>query len=115
MVGEHVLQVQAPGYEEEKRTLSVKSGEPQRLLVELRALSAAPAHPGPALATQAVRDEPDDDGSLWSSPWLWVGVAAVLAGGAVAGVLLAQDDGDAGSPQPVPGDIGGIVQTLRAR
>ena len=27
-VGEHVLQVQAPGYEEEKRTLSVKSGEP---------------------------------------------------------------------------------------
>jgi hypothetical protein len=102
-VGEHVLEVQAPGYQEEKRALSVTGGEPQRIVIELQQTQAAPL-----LATSA--QPPLQEHSVWNSPWLWTGVGAVVVGGVVAAVLLSS----AGTKPiaPIAGDIGGIVQTL---
>jgi hypothetical protein len=102
-VGEHVLQVQAPGYEEEKRALSVRGGEVERIVIELKETPAAPLL---ATSAQPAREER----SVWSSPWLWTGVGAVVAGGVLAAVLLSS--GGTKTSAPIPGDIGGIVQTL---
>ena len=103
-VGEHVIEVRAEGYRDEKRVLSVKGGEHEGLTIELRAVRA-----GPELATRAL-PAADDEGSLWSSPWLWTGVGALVAGGVIAVVLVASD-GD--EPGLEPGDVGGVVTTLR--
>jgi tetratricopeptide (TPR) repeat protein len=102
-VGEHVLEVQAPGYQEEKRALNVTGGEAQRIVIELQPIQAAPAL---ATSAQPARREQ----SVWNSPWLWTGVGAVVAGGVVAAVLLSS--GGTKPIAPISGDIGGIVQTL---
>jgi tetratricopeptide (TPR) repeat protein len=103
-VGEHVLRVQAVGYADEARAISVKGGEAQRLTLELRA-----AAPAAALAASA----PPDRASLWSSPWLWTGVGALIAGGVITAVVIGAGNDDA--REPIRGDIGGVVQTLGSR
>ena len=102
-VGEHVLQVQAPRYQEEKRALSVKGGEAVRIVIELKETPAAPR-----LATSAQPQR--DERSVWSSPWLWTGVGAVVVGGVLTAVLLSS--GGTKTSAPISGDIGGVVQTL---
>jgi hypothetical protein len=104
VVGEHVLEVQAPGYQEEKRALSVTGGDAQRIVIELQPIQAAPL-----LATSAQPAKQEQ--SVWNSPWLWTGVGAVVVGGVVAAVLLSSGGGTK-SIAPISGDIGGIVQTL---
>lgn len=108
-VGEHTLEVSAPGFENERRALSVKGGEAQAVSVVLRAIE--PPRAAPLSATQPVSPR-DDDASLWSSPWLWVGVSAALIGGAVATTLLLTQDS---RPSLERGDVGtdGLVTTLR--
>ncbi len=101
-VGEHTLQVQAPGDREERRALSVKGGEQQPLSIVLQPQSA------PALATSAPPARDDD--TLWTSPWLWTGVGAVVAGGILTAVLLSSGSGE--DVKPIAGDIGGVVQAL---
>jgi len=70
---------------------------------------AAQQLPGPAepqdyeyerrnVVTLEEREEEDDD-SIFSSPWFWVGVGVVVAGGVAAGLLLT----DSGSS--CPGDV----------
>jgi len=102
-VGDHILQVQAPGYEEQKRALSVRGGEVERIVIELK---QAPAAPRLATSAQPKREER----SVLSSPWLWTGVGVLVAGGVLAAVLLSS--GGTKTSAPIPGDIGGIVQTL---
>jgi hypothetical protein len=102
-VGEHVLQVQAPGREEQKRALSVRGGEVERIVIELKETPAAPL-----LATSAQPKR--DQRSVWTSPWLWTGVGAVVAGGVLTAVLLSS--GGTITSAPIPGDVGGVVQTL---
>ena len=115
-IGEHVVAVEANGYAEATRALSIKGGEQLRLTIELQALGSRPA---PALATRSVAHERERDAdggdSVWSSPWLWTAVGVVRVGGAVTSVLLLNDGDDGGAPSPLPGDIGGVVQTLRVR
>jgi hypothetical protein len=105
-VGEHVLQVQAPGNEEQKRALSVRGGEVERIVIELKETPAAPL-----LATSAQPKR--DERSVWTSPWLWTGVGAVVAGGVLTAVLLSSSVTKTSAP--IPGDIAGIVQTLVLR
>jgi hypothetical protein len=102
-VGEHLLQVQAPGCEEQKRALSVRGGEVAHLVIELKETPAAPL-----LATSAQPKR--EERSVWSSPWLWTGVGAVVAGGVLTAVLLSS--GGTETRAAIPGDIGGVVQTL---
>jgi hypothetical protein len=62
-----------------------------------------PGDDAPALAV-AHRDPPpagiDDGGSVFASPWLWLSVALVAAGGAVLAIWLAS-----GPEDPVPGTL----------
>jgi hypothetical protein len=110
-VGEHVLLVQAPGYQDERRNLSIKGAEQQRVVVQLTPSASVTKAPVLALAsTPERRDKPP----LWKNPWLWTAVGLVVAGGITAGVLLGTRR-DAKDPEPIPGDIGGVVQTLRFR
>jgi hypothetical protein len=82
----------------------VKGGEHELLTIELR-----PVHRGPALATGAAPPR-DGDASLWSSPWLWTGVGALVVGGVVTALVLARDSDD---PELERGDLGEVVLTLR--
>ena len=107
-VGEHMLLVQAPGFQDEKRALSVKGGEQRVLAIELEPTRAAPAL---ATATQRDAAPKDGNGSLWSSPWLWTGVGAVVAGSIVTTLLLA---GGGEERELEQGDVGGVVTTLRS-
>lgn len=105
-VGEHTLVVQADGYHDEQRSLSVKGGEQLTLAIELRSQQVAPQ-----LATSNA--EPiRDDGSVWSSPWLWSGVGAVVIGGVAVGILLAAGSSSDGKPEE---GVGGTVRTLTLR
>jgi hypothetical protein len=68
---------------------SFEVGDAERIDVDLE-VELAPSGAGPFDA-DATTD--DDDGSVLSSPWLWVAVGVVVIGGAVtAGVLLSGDD-----------------------
>jgi hypothetical protein len=110
-VGEHVLLIQVPCYQEERRTLSVKGAEERHLVIQLR-LQQPPA-PERVTALQPAPPK-HDERAVWKSPWLWTGVGAAVIGGAVAGVLLSTR-GQKHAPESVSGDIGGVVQTLGAR
>ncbi len=94
-IGEHVLLVKAPGYFEEKRTLSIKAAEERTLPIELRRELDNGANN--ALAQQPRSDKQP----LYKNPWLWSGVGAVILGGIVAGVVLSLDKGgDSSGPRP---------------
>jgi tetratricopeptide (TPR) repeat protein len=84
-VGEHSLQIQADGYRDERRSLSVKSGEQQALAIELHALQQAPAA---ALAARTPQRDSGGSGSLLG-PALTIGGGVVaIAGFAIGAVAL---------------------------
>ncbi len=79
------------------RTLDVGAGQ-ERTVVLVVPLSHVPP-PGPAAGPALVgvapggpRASDDEDDSVFSSPWLWlgVGVAALAAGGAITAVVVSQ-------------------------
>lgn len=77
--GEHVVRVDAEGYEPFEWSRSVGDGTETTITVSLvPLLRQAPP----------VADEGDD---LLSSPWLWIVVGAVVLGGAAVGIFLADD------------------------
>ncbi|RLB50912.1 MAG: hypothetical protein DRJ42_17955, partial [Deltaproteobacteria bacterium] len=55
--------------------------------------------PGPALEAEA----DDEGGGVFSSPWFWVGVGAVVAG--TAALILALTLGGQSDPEAVPGNL----------
>jgi hypothetical protein len=74
---------------------------------------AASVTKAPLLALQSAperREKPP----VWKNPWLWTAVGLVIAGGITTGVLLGTRR-EAKEPDPIRGDIGGVVQTLRFR
>jgi hypothetical protein len=112
-IGEHVVEVQAEGYQAEQRPINVEGGEHEVLTIPLQPLGRSGAEPGrsaaPELATGTV-PEKDEGGSVLSSPWLWTGVGTLVVGGAVTALLIANHDDDSGLER---GDVGGVVTTLR--
>ncbi|MBN1771632.1 MAG: PEGA domain-containing protein [Deltaproteobacteria bacterium] len=84
--GEHEVRLEAPGHLARVERVLIEPGTPVRL--ELEVETATPTTPG------------GEGGGFWDGPWPWVigGVlAAGLAGGITAGVLLAPGE-------PVAGD-----------
>lgn len=80
-IGEHTVEVQAPGFIAERRKLSVQGGEQNTLNVVLSRSSA------PASAPLKARR------SWYKSPWLWTAVGVVVVGGAAgAGYAAARPD-----------------------
>lgn len=85
-VGEHEVEVIAPGYRSEKRVLNLHGGDRTRLAVPL----------------QRADDGPRDESSRWyKSPWLWtivgVAVAGAATGTAIALTKVPTDEGYGGT------------------
>lgn len=95
-VGEHLVVVDASGFEPVHQTLVVAAGGEQTLRVVLRPISAAPE--------RALAPSPAAAASVWHSPWLWTGVGAAVVGGVVLGVLASQG----GSTTTAPGYQGNL-------
>lgn len=90
-VGEHTLEVRAPGHAPEKRLVQVKGGERTQLQVVLDPLSSANDQRAPTGAP----GRPSDLQPLYKKWWLWTIVAAVAVGaGTTAAVLLSRNERD---------------------
>lgn len=116
-VGEHVFLAQAEGYQEERRDVSIKGAEQQRVVFTLRAMASPGKAPALALAPIAPIEDSSpasDKRPVWKNPWLWTGIGLLVAGGVTAGVILGTRP-EKRDAEPIPGDIGGVVQTLRFR
>jgi hypothetical protein len=107
-VGDHRLELSAPGYASEQRSLRVNGGEARTLELDLRAQSQITPGAAPLRATSSgsgprpVADH-DDDGSPLSSPWFWIAVGVVAAGTAV-GVAVATREEMTLTADPYGGD-----------
>jgi tetratricopeptide (TPR) repeat protein len=87
-VGDHAVQVEAPGFVTQTRKLSVQGGEEKTLTL---LLVPAPAPTSEASTAKAQR-------AWYKSPWLWGSVGVLAAGAAVGtGVALSRDDTTASS------------------
>lgn len=123
-VGDHIIEVQTPGYLPERRDLSIVGGEQ----VQLSVVMSKPEQAAGPVATQSeqsilVQAEPSrsDGGQTpsrrwYKKPWLWVGVGtALVAGGVAAGLLLRPETrvepGDPMRTDNTPPD--GVVEGLR--
>jgi tetratricopeptide (TPR) repeat protein len=93
-VGEHSLEVQAPGFLPQKRQLSVKGGEENVVTFVLVPKERAPT-------------EKSAEARPWyRNPWLWTGVGVVVAGAAAgAGYALTRED----SPSPYGGSADAVL------
>ncbi len=81
--GEHALRVTHPG----RRPFDWRGrlGAGQRLAVDVD----LPEAPAPSvLSPSQPAPLTDDDGTIWTEPWLWIAVGAVVAGAITAGLLL---------------------------
>jgi tetratricopeptide (TPR) repeat protein len=82
-LGEHVLELQKPGYVSERRVVRLHGGErlEPRLTLALDNLSRAHA-------PQRADDARTPRHALYKNGWLWTGVGVLVAGAVSAGVLL---------------------------
>jgi tetratricopeptide (TPR) repeat protein len=87
-VGDHVIELHAPGKLSERRPVKVTGGEERTLRWVLR----------PAV-------EPHTERRWYKSPWLWTAVG-VLAAGAATGAALAHNDKEAAATAPEGGTTG---------
>ncbi len=89
--GTHQVLVRAPGHGELRRSITIEVGADVRVEADLQA-----------------EDE------LVSSPWLWIGVSAVVAGGVTLGALAAAGVFTSAQP-PIVGDLGIVTGALELR
>ena len=88
MAGTYPLKLTLAGYQDLKRSITVKAGGTVELNEKLTAIVAPPLKPRPPIQTQTVKQA---GGS--SLPWILLGGAAVVGGGVAAAVLLSSDSG----------------------
>ena len=87
---------------DEVARVQTEVSEGERLEVELVAI-APELHEE---ETPLIVDVEEDEGTVWTSPWLWTGVGVVLAGAVVAIIVLAAS----GESDPISGNVGpGVV------
>ncbi|HEX5657936.1 MAG TPA: hypothetical protein VFX59_12110, partial [Polyangiales bacterium] len=103
-LGEHTLEVRAQDYRPERRTVRVHGGEVLHIDISLDRTGVA--------QRPVERPRP-----LYKNAWLWTGVGLVIAGGVVAGVLLATRDKDTRTvPSETPNSLPGVtLSTLGIR
>jgi tetratricopeptide (TPR) repeat protein len=102
-IGEHQLQVRAEGFEPQQRALDIKGGERETLTILLSAAHSEPI----AAHSPATNDSAPGARRWYRSPWLWTGVAIVLAGAAVGTAYAVTRD--AGGPEVQRGSSGIVV------
>lgn len=107
-VGDHVFEVRATGWASERRTVKVQGREVQSLHVSLPKLDAA--------ATAVANNErPPGQTPVYKRWWLWTSIGAVVVGGAVAGILIAQRQTryEARTTENTPSGITGLSPLVR--
>lgn len=88
-VGDHTIEVSAPGYPRETRRVRVEANRSERVtLVLQKSESARP---------------------LYKNPWLWTSVAAVVVAGAVTGTVLGLKARDVGVERANGGTTGAVL------
>lgn len=107
--GVHDVAARAEGFTEQRVALEARAGERASMHLRLTPIPAV-ALPSPALAPTAPvasahtqRDDGEDD-TLWSSPWLWLGVGAGAAIIATTAIVLLS-----GSESEPPPDYGRMM------
>jgi tetratricopeptide (TPR) repeat protein len=105
-VGEHAIEVRAPGRVPEKRVLRVRGGERTELRVEL-------GQAGPSQrALSDRRDSAAQPEPVYKKWWLWTSVAlVVVAGATTAAVLLPRHSRTKTSAMDGTGNAGATLQT----
>jgi hypothetical protein len=120
-VGDHSIEIQASGYLGERRTLRLIGGEKLAISVVLHKPEAVAAplvqsDGGNAAPRTSADQAPSERRPAYKSPWLWVGVGAVLVAGGVTAFLLLRDKGE----EPVAPTVtdntpsGGVLHALRS-
>jgi tetratricopeptide (TPR) repeat protein len=110
IVGEHVLEAEAPDYEPWQRELSVRPRENTLLAVTLTPL-AKPQPAGVAESSQAEDAQQTRDDQPRRRRWLiWTSVGVLVAAGVITGVVLALNRDD--SPAAASGGNTGLVWPL---
>jgi hypothetical protein len=95
VVGDHVLEFRASGHLPERRAIRVKGGES----ITVRVVLPSPAEPGARLVVEnalGAHDTRLDEKPVYKRWWVWTTVGAVIAGGVLAGVLIARSGSDEG-------------------
>jgi hypothetical protein len=87
-VGDHVLEVSAPGHMSERRQIKAHGGDEARLSIGLRPLA------GP-------RDAAGRERKLYRNPWLWTAVGVVVVGAATGTAVGLSSGGARTRQEPV--------------
>ncbi|MBX3246683.1 MAG: hypothetical protein KF901_05815 [Myxococcales bacterium] len=116
--GEHRVQVLRDGAVAAETSVRLTDGEQRELeldarrtLVNVTPRDAASADVMEAPAGEFPIEAPRERRSVVRSPWLWIGIGAVVVAGAVVGVVLATRDR---AEQPYQGNAGVIRFELRS-
>jgi len=96
--GEHRLVVTREGNEPIENVFSIDDGGTRTVEVDLRPERWTPREVQEQvdLTTTAQPVEPDEGGSVFASPWLWIAIGAVVAGAVVTTIVLT--GGETGDP-----------------
>lgn len=116
-VGNVLVRAEREGYVAAEQVVKVRGGERHAVRLQLVSLTAKPQAPAAALTLKEPprRARADDgDESIWSSPWLWTGVGAVIAGGVAVAIVVATSSADSSSDFP-EGNVDVSYEALRAR
>jgi len=100
-MGEHTLEVSAPGFVSEKRKLNVKGGEDKRMSVILAASEQGGSETDSGSGKSSEK-------RWYKSPWLWGSLGVIVAGaGAATAIVLTRDNGS----NPDRGSTGTLLPT----
>jgi hypothetical protein len=113
-LGEHTIEVSAPGRLTETRTLQVSGGDRRQLVVSLRMVDRAQASESALAAPMTPTSSRSEARPAYQRWWVWTLVAVAVAGGATtAAIVLTRDDPD---ERPVEGTntVGAKLHALRA-
>ena len=110
--GEHVVSATAEGAATVRRTIEVRPGEVEEVVLGLatrapvEVAAETPAEPRERAVEESLTEPASSGGGL--SPWLWVAGGALVVGAAVVVTVLLVGGGDGGAPEsPFP-----VAETL---
>jgi hypothetical protein len=92
--GRHIVTVRTADGRVEERAVDLEAGDERRIDFQLEP-STGSTDDARISADGGDEVDEDDGGSIVTSPWLWLGVAALVAGGVVLAVVLTTQGADA--------------------
>jgi tetratricopeptide (TPR) repeat protein len=115
-LGDHQLAARAAGFQDATLRVHVDAGQTQQLKLALtpvdlqKGIAEASAAPAASPVTSPARKDEGTHPAIHRRWWFWTAIGVVVAAGAVTAVVLTTRDH---SKAPEPGDVGGVISTLR--